>query len=40
MLVTTVLSIGLFVLVSAVERIALPWYRTDERQQSWGEAEL
>jgi ABC-type nitrate/sulfonate/bicarbonate transport system permease component len=35
MLVTTVLSIGLFLLVSIIERLTIPWYRTGERDVSW-----
>jgi ABC-type nitrate/sulfonate/bicarbonate transport system permease component len=35
MLITTLLSIGLFVLVYLVERLALPWYHSAQRQQQW-----
>jgi len=33
MLITTLLSIGLFVLVYLIERLALPWYYSVQRQQ-------
>lgn len=35
MLVTTLLSVGLFLLVYALERLALPWYYSKERAASW-----
>jgi len=35
MLVTTLLSVGLFLAVYAVERLALPWYYSDERKAVW-----
>lgn len=37
MLITTLLSIGLFVLVYAVEHLALPWYYTARRREQWEE---
>lgn len=33
--ITTALSIGLYVLVYVMERIALPWYHTPARTQAW-----
>lgn len=35
MLVTTVLSVGLFALVALVERLVMPWYHSPERGRSW-----
>lgn len=37
MLVTTLLSIGLFALVYVAERLALRWYYTAERREQWEE---
>jgi ABC-type nitrate/sulfonate/bicarbonate transport system permease component len=37
MLITTLLSIGLFVLVYVVEHLALPWYYTTQRREQWEE---
>lgn len=37
MLITTLLSIGLFLLVYAAERLALPWYYTTQRREQWEE---
>jgi ABC-type nitrate/sulfonate/bicarbonate transport system permease component len=37
MLITSLLSIGLFALVYLVERAALPWYHSTQRTQQWGE---
>lgn len=36
-LITSVLSIGLFTLVYAIERRALPWYYTAQRVERWDE---
>ena len=33
--VTSAISIGLFVLVYLIERLALPWYHTQTREQVW-----
>ncbi len=33
--VTSAISIGLFVLVYLIERLALPWYHTQERGEPW-----
>jgi len=35
--VTSLLSIGLFLLVGALERLALPWYYTAAREEQWEE---
>jgi ABC-type nitrate/sulfonate/bicarbonate transport system permease component len=35
MLITSLLSIGLFLLVYAVERMALPWYYSEARAEQW-----
>jgi ABC-type nitrate/sulfonate/bicarbonate transport system permease component len=40
MLITTLLSIGLFALVSLIERLALPWYYSTQRQQQWDEVGI
>lgn len=37
MLITTLLSIGLFVLVYLIERAVLPWYYSRERAENWDE---
>ena len=37
MLITTLLSIGLFLLVFACERLSLPWYYTTQRREQWEE---
>jgi ABC-type nitrate/sulfonate/bicarbonate transport system permease component len=37
MLITTLLSIGLFVIVFVVEHLALPWYYTSRRREQWEE---
>lgn len=39
-LVTSALSIGLFALVSLVERLALPWYHTRQRREQWQETGI
>lgn len=36
MLITTLLSIGLYALVAGIERLALPWYYSQERAGQWG----
>ncbi len=36
-MVTTLLSVGLFLLVGAVERLTLPWYYTTAREEQWEE---
>ena len=38
--ITSLLSIGLFVLVYLVERAALPWYYSTERAQQWEETGI
>ena len=35
MLVTTLLSIALFVIVYVIERVALPWYYSSRREEQW-----
>jgi ABC-type nitrate/sulfonate/bicarbonate transport system permease component len=35
MLITSLLSIGLFVLVYLIERLALPWYYSAQRKEQW-----
>lgn len=35
--ITSLISIGLFALVAALERVALPWYYTAARQERWEE---
>ena len=35
--VTAALSIGLFLLVTVLERLVLPWYHTAEREERWEE---
>jgi ABC-type nitrate/sulfonate/bicarbonate transport system permease component len=40
MLITSLLSIGLFVLVYAVERLALPWYYSAQRAEQWEEVGI
>jgi len=40
MLITSVLSIGLFVLVYLVERLALPWYYSAQRKEQWEETGI
>jgi len=37
-LITTILSIGLFALVALIERLTLPWYFTPQRAQQWDKA--
>ncbi|MFP3959750.1 MAG: ABC transporter permease [Spirochaetaceae bacterium] len=37
MLITTLLSIGLFVAVYTVEHLSLPWYYTRRRREQWEE---
>ncbi|HSR46990.1 MAG TPA: ABC transporter permease [Anaerolineales bacterium] len=39
-LVTSAVSISLFLLVTAIERAALPWYFTSERQEHWEETGI
>lgn len=38
--ITTLLSIGLFVLVYVVERAALPWYYSAQRAEQWDETGI
>ncbi len=38
--ITTLLSIGLFVLVYVIERAALPWYYSAQRAQQWEESGI
>lgn len=40
MLITTLLSIGLFVLVYLIERAVLPWYYSEQRVQQWEEVGI
>jgi len=35
MFITSLLSVALFMLVYAVERLALPWYRSKQRTEQW-----
>ncbi|MDD5082580.1 MAG: ABC transporter permease [Dehalococcoidales bacterium] len=37
MLITTLLSIALFMLVYGIERIVLPWYYSAQRKEQWDE---
>jgi ABC-type nitrate/sulfonate/bicarbonate transport system permease component len=37
MLITTLLSIGLFTIVFIIEHLALPWYYTAQRKEQWEE---
>ncbi|MFP4431683.1 MAG: ABC transporter permease [Spirochaetaceae bacterium] len=37
MFITTFLSIGLFLIVYAIEHVALPWYYTSQRREQWEE---
>jgi ABC-type nitrate/sulfonate/bicarbonate transport system permease component len=39
-LITSLLSIGLFVLVYAIERLSLPWYYSSQRRDQWDEAGI
>jgi ABC-type nitrate/sulfonate/bicarbonate transport system permease component len=38
--ITSLLSIGLFVLVYAIERLSLPWYYSAQRREQWDEAGI
>jgi ABC-type nitrate/sulfonate/bicarbonate transport system permease component len=40
MVITSLLSIGLFVLVYLIERAALPWYYSAQRAQQWDEVGI
>lgn len=40
MLVTSLLSIGLFVLVYIAERLVLPWYYSQQRAEQWEDAGI
>jgi len=35
MFITSLLSVALFLLVRAIERLALPWYYSSQRQEHW-----
>ncbi len=35
MLVTSLLSVALFLLVYAIERVTLPWYHSSQRREQW-----
>jgi hypothetical protein len=35
MFITSLLSVGLFLLVRVIERVALPWYYSSQRQEHW-----
>lgn len=37
MLITSLLSVGLFLLVYLIERLALPWYYSSQRIEQWAE---
>ncbi len=37
MLITTLLSIGLFSIVFLIERLSLPWFYTEQRKEQWEE---
>lgn len=39
-LVTSAVSIGLFILVTVLERAALPWYFTRQRSEQWDETGI
>jgi ABC-type nitrate/sulfonate/bicarbonate transport system permease component len=39
-LITSAVSIGLFVLVALLERLALPWYYTRQRAEQWEETGI
>ena len=39
-LITSAVSIGLFVLVALLERLALPWYHTRQRAEQWEETGI
>ncbi|MCJ7513253.1 MAG: ABC transporter permease [Anaerolineales bacterium] len=39
-LITSAVSIGLFVLVTMIERAALPWYYSAQRKEQWDEAGI
>ncbi|HKY83931.1 MAG TPA: ABC transporter permease [Anaerolineales bacterium] len=39
-LVTSAVSIGLFLLVYGIERLALPWYYTSQRSEQWDETGI
>jgi ABC-type nitrate/sulfonate/bicarbonate transport system permease component len=40
MLITTLLSIGLFALVALIERAVLPWYYSAQRSEQWDEVGI
>lgn len=40
MLVTTLLSIGLFLIVTLIERLSLPWYYSVQRAEQWEETGI
>lgn len=40
MVITTLLSIGLFAIVAIAERAVLPWYYTAQRSEQWDEAGI
>jgi ABC-type nitrate/sulfonate/bicarbonate transport system permease component len=40
LLITSAVSIGLFVLVALLERLALPWYYTRQRAEQWEETGI
>jgi ABC-type nitrate/sulfonate/bicarbonate transport system permease component len=39
-LITSAVSIGLFLLVTMLERLALPWYHTRQRAEQWEETGI
>lgn len=39
-LITSAVSIGLFLLVTLLERLALPWYHTRQRAEQWEETGI
>jgi ABC-type nitrate/sulfonate/bicarbonate transport system permease component len=40
MLVTTLLSIALFLIVYGIERLVLPWYHSKQRQEQWDDTGI
>jgi ABC-type nitrate/sulfonate/bicarbonate transport system permease component len=40
MLITTLLSIGLFLIGALIERISLPWYYSAQRAEQWEETGI
>jgi ABC-type nitrate/sulfonate/bicarbonate transport system permease component len=40
MIITSLLAVALFMLVYALERLALPWYYSARRKEQWGDAGI